>query len=65
MLFYMKWQEDEEEDVRSCWMTLGTGEDTLIWRRKLQIALRGGIVLEEALNLSFDITDDHDDINHL
>jgi hypothetical protein len=30
-----KWQEDEEEDVSSCWMTLGTGEDTLIWRRKL------------------------------
>ena len=25
-----KWQEDEEEDVRSCWMILGTGEDTLI-----------------------------------
>jgi len=26
-----KWQEDEEEeDVRSCWMTLRTGEDTLI-----------------------------------
>jgi hypothetical protein len=23
-------QEDEEEDVRSCWMTLGTEEDTLI-----------------------------------
>jgi hypothetical protein len=23
-------QEDEEDDVRSCWMTLGTGEDTLI-----------------------------------
>ena len=25
-----KWQEDEEEDVRSCWMTLRTGEDILI-----------------------------------
>jgi len=25
----------EEEDVRSYWMTLRTGEDTLIWRRKL------------------------------
>jgi hypothetical protein len=25
-----KGQEDEEEDVRSCWMTLGTEEDTLI-----------------------------------
>ena len=23
-----KWQEDEEEDVRSYWMTLRTGEDT-------------------------------------
>jgi hypothetical protein len=23
-------QEDEEEDVSSCWMTLGTEEDTLI-----------------------------------
>jgi hypothetical protein len=23
-------KQDEEEDVRSCWMTLGTGEDTLI-----------------------------------
>ena len=30
-----KWQEDEEEDVRSCWMTLRTGDDILIWRRKL------------------------------
>ena len=43
-----------EEDVRSCWMTLRTGEDTLIWRRKLWIALCGGIVLEEALDLSSD-----------
>jgi len=25
-----KWQEDEEEDVRRYWMTLRTGEDTLI-----------------------------------
>jgi len=25
-----KWQEDEEEDVRSFWMTLRTGEDTVI-----------------------------------
>jgi len=31
----MEWQEDEEEDARSCWMTLRTGEDTLIGRRKL------------------------------
>jgi hypothetical protein len=28
-----KLQEDEEEDVRSYWMTLRTGEDTLIWKR--------------------------------
>ena len=35
-------------------MTLRTGEDTLIWRRKLYIALCGGIVLEEALDLSSD-----------
>jgi len=28
------WQEDEEEDVRSYWMTLRRGEDILIWRRK-------------------------------
>jgi len=25
-----KWHEDVEEDVRSCWMTLRPGEDTLI-----------------------------------
>ena len=49
-----KWQEDEEEDVRSYWMTLRTGEDILIWRRRLCIALYGGIVLEEALDLSSD-----------
>ena len=49
-----KWQEDEEEDVRSYWMTLRTGEDILIWRRRLWIALCGGIVLEEALDLSSD-----------
>ena len=35
-------------------MILRTGEDTLIWRRKLWIALCGGIVLEEALDLSSD-----------
>jgi hypothetical protein len=23
-------EEDEEEDVKNCWMTLGTEEDTLI-----------------------------------
>jgi len=31
----IKWQEDEEEDVGSYWITLRKGEDTLIWRRKL------------------------------
>ena len=36
------------------WMTLRTGEDILIWRRRLWIALCGGIVLEEALDLSSD-----------
>ena len=35
-------------------MTLRTGEDILIWRRRLWIALHGGIVLEEALDLSSD-----------
>ena len=45
-----KFSSDGEEDVRSCWMTLRTGEDTLIWRRRLWIALCGGIVLEEALD---------------
>ena len=29
----IKWQEDEEEGVRSYWMTLRTGEDTVNWRR--------------------------------
>ena len=48
------WQEDGEEDVRSYWMTLRTGEDTLIWKRRLWIALCGGILLEEALDLSSD-----------
>jgi len=31
---YCQRQEDEEEDVRSYWMTLRTGENTFIWRRK-------------------------------
>jgi len=35
-------------------MTLRTGEDTVNWRRKLSIAICGGIVLEEVLDLSFD-----------
>ena len=48
------WQEDEEEGVRSYWMILRTGEDTANWRRKLYIALCGGIILEEALDMSFD-----------
>jgi hypothetical protein len=30
---------DKEEDVGSYWMTIRKGEDTLIWRRKLWIAL--------------------------
>jgi len=30
-----KWKEDEEEGVRSYWMTLRTGEDTVNWRRTL------------------------------
>jgi len=49
-----KWQEDEEENGRSYWMTLRTGEDILIGRRRLCIALYGGIVLEDALDLSSD-----------
>ena len=51
---HLKGQEDEEEEVRSYWMTLMTGEDILIWRRRPWIALCGGIVLEEALDLSSD-----------
>jgi hypothetical protein len=43
---------DEEEDVRSYWMTLGKGEDTVHWKRKYWIALWGGFDLEEAVSLS-------------
>jgi hypothetical protein len=46
------WQKDKEEDVGSYWITLRKGEDTLIWRRKLWIALCGELALEEALDLS-------------
>ena len=46
------WQEDEEEDVGSYWMTLRKGEDTLIWKMKLWIALCGELTLDEALDLS-------------
>jgi hypothetical protein len=35
-------------------MTLRKGEDILIWRRKLQIALRGGTVSQEVVDLSPD-----------
>ena len=43
-------------------MSLRTEEDTVIWR-ELWIAVCGGIVLEEALNLSSDrlLDDDGDD----
>ena len=44
-------------------MTLRTEEDTLIWRRKLWIAICGGIVLEDALNLSSDRLLDDDDVS--
>ena len=45
-------------------MTLRTEEGTVIWRRKLWIAICGGIVLEEALNLSSDrLLDDGDDVH--
>ena len=40
--------------LRSYWMTLRTGEDTLIWRRRLYITLCEGNVLEGALDLSSD-----------
>jgi hypothetical protein len=43
---------NKEEDVESYWMTLRKGEDTLIWKRKLWIALCGEFALEEALDLS-------------
>ena len=56
------WQEDKEEDVRSYWMTLRTEEATVIWRRKLWIAICRGNVLEEALNLSSDRLLDDDDV---
>jgi hypothetical protein len=41
-----------EEDVENYWMTLRKGEDTLITKRRLWIALCGELVLEEALDLS-------------
>jgi hypothetical protein len=47
-----KWQEDEEEDLRSYWMIFRKGEDTLIRRRKLWKALYGQFALEEVLDLS-------------
>jgi hypothetical protein len=37
---------------RSYWMILRKREDTLIWRRKLWIALCGELTLEEDLDLS-------------
>ena len=47
-----KWQEDKEEDVGSYWMTSRKEEGTLIWRRKLWIALCGQLALEGVLDLS-------------
>jgi len=52
MVYTLQWQEDEEENVGSYWMTLRKGEDTHIWRRKLKIALCGELDLEEVLDLS-------------
>jgi len=46
------YMEDKEEDVGSYWMTLRKGEDTLIWKRKLWIALCAELAFEEALDLS-------------
>jgi hypothetical protein len=45
-------KEDEEEDIGGYWMILRKVEDTLIWRKKLWIALCGELALEEALDLS-------------
>ena len=50
LLKYIK--EDKEEDVGSYWMTLRKGEDAVIWKRKLWIALCGELALEETLDLS-------------
>jgi hypothetical protein len=37
----------------SYWMTLRKGDDTLIWKRMLWIALYGELTLEEALDLDY------------
>ena len=42
----------KEEDVGSYWVTLRKGENTLISKRELWIALCGELALEEALHLS-------------
>jgi hypothetical protein len=47
-----KWREDEDEDVSNCWMALSKREDTGSWNRKHEIALRGELALEEAMDLS-------------
>ena len=49
-----KWQEDEEEDVGSYWMTSRKGDVTLIWKRKLLIPLYRKLALKEVLDLSKD-----------
>ena len=47
----MKWQEDEEEDVSSYWMTLREGESTRNWKNKHYTALCEKLNLEEAMEL--------------
>jgi len=46
--------EDEEEDVRSCCMTLRRIEDIGTWKRKQYIALCGEFALGETMELSQD-----------
>jgi hypothetical protein len=46
--------EDQEEDVSTYWMTLRETEDTGIRKRKHEIALRGQLTSEQAMDLSQD-----------
>jgi len=49
-----KWREDGEGDLSSYFTTLREREDTGIWNITHYVTFSGGLVLEEAMDLSLD-----------
>jgi len=50
----IEWREGKEEDVSSCWVTLGKRKGTEDWKRNRYVEHCGELALERAMDLSSD-----------